>query len=414
MTLKIFQGALQDDISSLEVERLTAACLCILFFAVLNPFLALCLIAALSLFLRIPLLIFITFASLSFSLFFFRREYGVEFYPGISGDDIPAYISLYLANEGLTFFNLLSRFIVAPNGNEILWHLPWSIALNQFGISVENFVFLHYLLNFVMLFIALFFLSSRHWVILAAVYFFLTPLTVDGLTHIWRQQLAGSMFILGVGLKYRRKSRLGDWLIFITPLIHLSMLFFLSVYCLYLLMRHFGTFMHKSRFILSMIILMGIVFIFLPSAVVFLDSLGIERISSYYNGKVDTMRLLLIFFVYAMPMLSVYLLFKTDDINRLFFVLSFSVFSIAFLLPGSSGIYDRLFLFTFPLMGIYFYRSLICQLTARTQIIFLIAIFLLAYYRMYLPTMDGYGVMSFLANGDAFNPFIGLINLLIS
>jgi len=237
---------------------------------------------------------------------------------------------------------------------------------------------------------------------------------VDGLTHIWRQQLAGSMFILGVGLKYRRKSRLGDWLIFITPLIHLSMLFFLSVYCLYLLMRHFGTFMHKSRFILSMIILMGIVFIFLPSAVVFLDSLGIERISSYYNGKVDTMRLLLIFFVYAMPMLSVYLLFKTDDINRLFFVLSFSVFSIAFLLPGSSGIYDRLFLFTFPLMGIYFYRSLICQLTARTQIIFLIAIFLLAYYRMYLPTMDGYGVMSFLANGDAFNPFIGLINLLIS
>jgi hypothetical protein len=394
--------------------RLLASLLCALLFLVVNPFLALFLIAVTSFFIRVPLLPFLCSAAPAFAVFFFRREYGMDWYPGVSGDDVPSYIGLYEGNYGYTFADLWGRFIAAPNGNEILWHAPWWFLQNTFSVSNESFVFLHYLANFVALILTLRLLSRRYWIVFMVVYFFLTPLTVDGIAHIWRQQLAFSLFVSGVALKYERGSRAGGWLIHISPFMHVSMVFFLVTFWTFLLLRRFGAFDRKLWFVLLLAMLMMIVPALASLAVTSLDSLGVARIMSFFESDGGSvLRIYLLLLVYAVPMLAAFFWLRTDDIDRLFMMLCFAVFSIVLALPGANGIYDRLLMFSLPLMGLYFYRCLLRNFPARWHVPIFIAIFALGSYRLYLPTRESNGVMAFVADGQGLDPTMGLLRLLV-
>src|SRR5687767_3487628 len=75
--------------------------LTVLLFVCVNPFLALFVLAVTSFYLPVPKWIFIVMGSLAFAVFFFNREYGMDWYPGISGDDVPHYVGLYVENYGL-------------------------------------------------------------------------------------------------------------------------------------------------------------------------------------------------------------------------------------------------------------------------------------------------------------------------
>jgi hypothetical protein len=391
-----------------------AGLLCVMLFLFVNPFLALFLVAIASFFVRVPLIIFLCSAAPTFALFFFRREYGMEWYSGASGDDVPAYIALYDANYGLTFAELLERFMEAPNGNEILWHAPWSFLLNAFDAGDQTFVFLHYLANFLFLIVALRLLSSRYWIALLVVYFFLTPLTVVGIAHIWRQQLALSLFLAGVALKYERRSRTGEWLIHASPFMHVSLVFFLLAYWTFILLRRLRTFDHNLRFVVLLVMLMMIVPALSSLAVAFLDSLGMARILSFFEtGESSVLRVYLLLLGYAVPMLGAFFWLRTDDMDRLFLVLCFAVFSIVLALPGANGIYDRLLMFSLPLMGLYFYRCLIRNFPARWYMPVLTAIFALGCYRLYLPTRENNGVLAFVADGEGLDPAMGLLRLLV-
>jgi hypothetical protein len=393
--------------------RTLAGLLCVLLFLVINPFLALFLIAIASFYVRVPLLAFLGSAAPAFAMFFFRREYGIEWYAG-AGDDVPAYIALYEGNYGYTLGDLWRRFIEAPNGNEILWHAPWSFMLNEFGVSNEDFVFLHYLANFVALILTLRLLSSRYWIAFMVVYFFLTPLAVVGVAHIWRQQLALSLFVAGVALKFERRSRAGDWLIHVSPFMHVSLVFFLLAYWSFLLLRRFGAFERKLRFVLLLGLLMAIVPALSSLAVAFLDSIGVARIMSFFqDGEGSVVRVYLLLLGYAVPMLGIFFWLRTSDTDRLFLVLCFAVFSIVLALPTANGIYDRLLMFSLPLMGLYFYRCLLANFPARGRVPVLAAIFALGCYRLYLPTLEDDGVMAFVADGRGFDPTMGLLRLLV-
>jgi hypothetical protein len=82
-------------------------------------------------------------------------------------------------------------------------------------------------------------------------------------------------------------------------------------------------------------------------------------------------------------------------------------------LPGANGIYDRLLMFTLPLMGLYFFRLFLRYFSPLWRAPALVFIFALGTYRMYLPTIEHNGVLYFLAYGHGFDPFMGLIRMLV-
>jgi hypothetical protein len=103
---------------------------------------------------------------------------------------------------------------------------------------------------------------------------------------------------------------------------------------------------------------------------------------------------------------------KNDDLNNLFMVLCFSVFSIVMALPAASGIYERLLMFVLPLLGIYLYRCVILNFSARWQLPVIVVAFVFGATRLYLPTRDQSGPMFFLAYGHGFDPLMGVLKML--
>jgi hypothetical protein len=264
-------------------DAIVLSLLSVLLFLALNPFLALLVLALIAVFRRIPPLVFVVVASLSFALFFFSRDLGIEWYLG-STDDVPDYIETYKETYGLNLAGLWDFFLESPNGHELLWSIPvWALA-NLFDVSDASFVFLHYLAIFLAVFLALSTFSTRYLVPLVLVYFFLTPISIDAISHIWRQQMAFSVLLAGIGLYTVRGMRIGKWFIYLSPLVHLSSLFFLMGFLTFRLIKANRGFDNKLKFSVALLVILGIVPLLSSAAVAYLDSLGLARIMSYFEG----------------------------------------------------------------------------------------------------------------------------------
>jgi hypothetical protein len=388
---------------------------CLLAFLLLNPFLALFLLALLALFQRVPPWSFIVPATVAFALFFYSREFGVEWYPGMAEDDVPTYVALYNSDFGVSFAELLQRFFEVPNGNEPLWHLPWWALTNGLDASDKTFIFLHYLVNFLTLFLALYALSTRFLVPFVLVYFFLIPISIDGLAYVWRQELACFVFLAGAGLYVARGKRIGKWIVYLTPLIHLSCLFFVAAFMVFESLRKHRAFDDTGKVILVLMLILVAVPAASAVAVGYLDSLGLSRIMGYFEGRgTDWGRVVLLIGVYALPQLIAFLTLRNDDVNRLFLVLCFAVFSIVLALPAANGIYDRLLMFTLPLLSLYLFRCLIENFAAGWRIVAIMLVFGVGVMRLQGLSANGYGAGSYLAFGHAFDPTMGVLKMLIS
>lgn len=388
--------------------------LCVALFTLVNPFFALFILALLAAYRPIPTSVFVVSASLSFAAFFYFRDYGVDWYYN-SSDDVPIYIGVYRDLKGESLSDLFYNFFSAPNGNEPLWHFPWWLLANVLDASEDTFVFLHYLLIFLFAFLALLSLSRKYLIALALIYLLLTPISIDSIVHIWRQQLAFSMFVAGVGLHLVRGQRIGKWLVFLSPLMHLALVFFVLGFLIFQLLRNADGFNNKLKFSVALVLVMTVVPFLSSLAVTYLDSLGLARIMSYFEGTgEDATRVYLVLGIYAIPMLLAFYLLKGDDTNNLFMVLCFSVFSIVSALPAANGVYDRLLMFVVPLMGFYFFRSALINFSSRYHVLIITLVFISGMARLYLPTRDQSGTMYFLAFGNAFDPSMGLMKMLVS
>jgi hypothetical protein len=387
--------------------------LCMLLFLLLNPFLALFLLAIFALCERVPPWSFILPATISFTMFFYSREYGIAWYAGSSTDDVPTYIEMFNSDYGLTFVGLLLRFVVVPSGNEPLWHLPWWFLANAFDATDFTFVFLHYVAIFLALFVALYTLSSRFLVPFVLVYFFLAPTSVDGVAHIWRQEFASFVFLAGVGLYLVRGQKSGRWIIYLTPLLHLSSLFLVAVFLLFELLRKRRAFDNKAKVLFILIVILLAVPAASTTAVVYLDSIGLHRIMLYFEGTgVDPIRVYLLIIAYALPQLAAYWMLRNDDLNRLILMLCFAVFSIVLALPAANGIYDRLLMSTLPLWALFMFRCLLMNFTLGWRIPAVMLIFLVGSVRMYIPATNGDGPGAYLAFGHALEPTMGLLKVM--
>jgi hypothetical protein len=385
----------------------------IILFLMVNPFLALFLLSLLAMRCRVPTLSFIIPASISFALFFYSREFGIDWYPG-SSDDVPTYIYMYNINQGVSVSELFVRFFDSPSGNEPLWHLTWWVLKNGLDATGNTFVFLHYLVIFLMLFLALYSLSSRYLVPFALVYFFLIPISVDGVAHIWRQQLASFIFLAGAGLYLVRGQKIGKLFIYISPLFHLSGLFFVSTFLLFVWLRKLRVFGSRFKMLFIIALILVICPIVLPVAVKFLDLIGLQRIQTYFLGSgVDQIRVYLVLGVYGSVLLAAFFLLRNDDVNRLFLIMCLSVFGLVLMFPGANGIYDRLLMVTLPLLALFLFRCIMLNFHVIWRIQFITLVFFVGLIRLYAPTVSGYGPGSYLAFGHAFDPFMGLFKMLI-
>lgn len=393
-------------------DSVLAGLISITLFLFVNPFLSLFLLALISMIHRVPTLAFIVPASITFAVFFFSREFGIDWYPG-STDDIPKYIELYQANEGVSLYGLLENFVYRPSGNEPLWQVIWWTLLHGFGGSDNTFVFLHYLLNFSVLFLALHALSARYFIPLALVYLFLIPISIDGLAHIFRQELSSFIFLAGVGIYLNTGRRLGKLFIYLSPLFHLSSLFWVAAFILFENLRKRRLFENRKKISLILLFLLLVCPIMLSITVTILDYLGVYNIIGYFEGRgVDKIRVYLLIGAYCGIQLLAFFLLRHDDLNHLILIMCVAVYSLVIALPAANGIYDRLLITALPLLSVYLFRSLLENFHVSWRVPSLIVIFSIGLMRLYSSSVDGNGPAAYLAFGNAFDPSMGLIKTL--
>jgi hypothetical protein len=247
------------------------------------------------------------------------------------------------------------------------------------------------------------------------VYLLLTPISIDSIAHIWRQQLAFSMFLAGSGLYAVRGLRVGKWIIYLSPIMHISVIFFVLAFLTFQLVKESNGFENKLKFAIVLVLIMTIVPYLSTIAVASLDAIGLQRIMSYFEGYgEDVTRIYMILGLYAIPMLAAFYVLKNDDLNNLFMVLCFAVFSIVAALPAANGIYDRLLMFVLPLWGIYFFRWVLINFSTRWVTPIVVLAFIIGGTRLYIPTLNQSGTMYFLAYGHAFDPFMGVLKMLVT
>jgi hypothetical protein len=343
-------------------------------------------------------------------MFFFLREYDVIW--SASSDDVPTYVLLYFSNKGISLVEIFERFLKSPGNNEPLWHLPFWVLLNIFKGSEGTFIFAHYFLIFFFLFYSLFFLSHRYFIILIFGYFFLAPVAIDSVFHIWRQQIASSIFLLGTISYLGKKNKKGLYLILLSPLFHLVCLFFVAIFIYFNFLRKKKLIETNTKFIF---------FAFLISiSFVLLFNLGINLLASFNLDRVlmyaedsdsNQFRLLVVLSILMGAMIFTHIKYKSDDLNKFLIIITFVVTSMSIAFPNVGSIFGRLAYFTVPLTALYFIRWFIINMPRKYFMSFVLFIFFSGMYRILPLIMEKRASAQFLAFNHPLDLFMGIFKM---
>jgi hypothetical protein len=387
-------------------NQLVAGVLCVVMFLFINPFLAVFFVALISFISNVPKCVYSIFASLSFALIFYARDYGVSW--AGSTDDIPNYIIYFHSNDNLSIGDIFTRFFLIPSGTEPIWHILCWVLINIFHASDSDFIFTYYLILFLFLFACFLILSKEHYTLFAVIFFFLTPASMDALFHIWRQELALLVYLIGISLQLVRNKRSGLFLIYITPLIHLSFLYFVILFSVYLYFKNKGTTNTKRKYLFFLAIVSILVSLFYITGVTLLDASGLEAVTGYSSDSGENKaRIFIVVIINTCLLLLTYVYLKNDDLNKFFLVLFFPILAIIFSFPGSNAIYGRLSIAVLPMLGIYIFRCFLLNFSNKLLPFLTVIIFLTGSLRIYL----AYPVFctQFLAYCHLFDPTLGIV-----
>ena len=346
----------------------------------------------------------------SFSLFFFNRDYGVDFYFN-ANDDVPVYVTYFLKLSDYSFLDIINNFIIFPSGNEPLWQLFWLPVNLIFQGNTDVFIFLHYFLIFyLLLFISKsVFTKNPELVFILLLTFF--QFTLYNVTHLWRQFLAFEIFIIGV-LSFKKSSRI--ILIFSSFLIHLSSLYYIVLYYGYIFLNKFIKSVHK-KIIFSLVLL----FLFFNTIAFFLGEY-FERIAYYTQGLTSERNFqslksvlfsVILFLSYKK---SAYL--KNKKI--LYYITSIS-FLLPLIIPQFNALYDRFYSLSFILLAIFLIISSLniesfkILIKSKFNLGIFTALLILSSIKLITEYFANIGVVSYLASGKFLSPFSGLFFNLI-
>ena len=346
----------------------------------------------------------------SFSLFFFNRDYGIDFYSN-ANDDVPVYVNYFLRLSDYSFLDIINNFIISPFGNEPLWHLFWLPVNLIFQGNTDIFIFLHYFLIFyLLLYISkTVFSKNPELVFILLLTFF--QFTLYNVTHLWRQFLAFEIFIIGV-LSFKKSSRI--ILIFSSFLIHLSSLYYIILYYGYIFLNKFI----KSVYI-KIIFSLLIIFLFFNTIAFFLGEY-FERIAYYTQGLSADRNLQSLKSVLFSVILFLSYKKSADLKNKkiLYYIASTS-FLLPLIIPQFNALYDRFYSLSFILLAIFLIissfniESFKILIKSKFNLGIFTTLFILSSYKLITEYFTNIGVISYLASGKSLSPFSGIFFNLI-
>ena len=186
------------SISNNKFERIVLNLLIILIFVIINPIYALFLCGFLNFASsRINFFIFSFMFTLSFSLLFFLNDYNLTTNHIINAD-LNFYILSFQEIDKLSWYGIILRFILLPNGNEFLYWFYVKIANILFFGNADIFVFFHRFITFLLIAYLGKLIHSRKYVIVIVCILFLSYHIFNNVFQIWRQNTAFLIFFIGL------------------------------------------------------------------------------------------------------------------------------------------------------------------------------------------------------------------------
>ena len=300
-----------------------------------------------------------------------------------------------------------------PGNNEPLWHFPFWVLLNVFNASENTFIFIHYLLIFLLLIGTLITMSPKYFIILLLGYFFLTPVSIDSIFHIWRQQLASTLFLLGSYVYLIKHKKQGLILIYISVFVHLVCLYFLGIFLFFNFLRKRNMIKKNTIFFIYALLISLSFFLLFNVALNFLASLNLDRVLMYGEDSSGfDIRLLIVLSIFIVSVAFMHIRYGNDFFNMLIVFISFVTIINSFLLPFASSIFGRLAYFTIPLIGIYFLRSFLKNLSQKWIPLLVLLIFFSGLMRIIVIINNGRASAQFLSFEHPLDPFMGLVKMI--
>lgn len=345
----------------------------------------------------------------SFSLFFFNREYDVNFYLD-STDDVPIYIDYYLRLSTSSILDIFDNFLKSPSGNEPFWHLIWWVVNKATNSNVNIFIFLHYLLIFYFFAKISLALFPKRFEFLFLLILFLFPVTLYNICHIWRQILSFEFFLFGSILFYQNNKKFSGLIYIILSVItHVSSFYFFIIFLSFNIFFNFALKLTKKNIIIfGSLIILTISF----GINILLSVLGetFVRLSNYTDGaSANRDGIGVKLFIYILITVYGFVRIRFTKFNSFLFINIITLFILPFIIPSFNAIYDRYFSLALTLLSVYL--SLISVYTYKGRLyskdIFLfytISFLLIAsFIKLYFEYSKGIGVISFIGSSSAFH-----------
>jgi hypothetical protein len=332
--------------------------LVLLLFSLLNPFLALIFLSLIRLPSKKAEWVFHLMFSIAFAVFFYSRDFGVDFYLNAS-DDVPVYLYLFDGYYTSSFGDLFVKFLQSPSGYEFGFHFFWKFW-SFFTFSSTGLIFLNYLFYFFLLSIFSSKISKYYFPFLILGYFFIFPISLYSIAHIWRQQMAMFVFYIAVtNFLNNSNTKLNRLLIWFTPLIHLTSIYFVGLFYVFQFFENKKNLDIKNIFKVITIFFIS-QFLLIQFVIRLFEYIGLTKFLGYLGGySMDKSQFFIYLPFYIIITLIVFMYLNKNKTNNFFITLILVCLTIPFSMPQFNSLYDRFINISLPLLGLFFAKYII-------------------------------------------------------
>jgi len=233
----IFSGEIRTPIDRERLVSITGIrfALCSLSFLILNPFLALFILTLYSLYVdnsvkqtKQILLIF----AFALAIFYASRDIWV-----LPDDDAAVYVQKYLMDQDDSLASIVSRFLLFPPTNEVLYFSGMWIIVKLLNPGIQTLLFILHLGQLTLLSLAAYLVSRRYAVFFLFIFFFGIPDPNTNFMTIWRATLAQLIFMIGTLIYFKGNPKTGRIVILASLGFHVTLMLFIFIFELYIFVR---------------------------------------------------------------------------------------------------------------------------------------------------------------------------------
>ncbi len=252
----------------------------VLLFVFVNPIYVLFFCAFLNLInTKINFWIFSFMFALSFSLFFYLKDYGSI----ASNSDLYWHINTFKTLDNLSWSEIILRFIRSPHANEPFFWIYAKLIMTFISSNVSFFVFFHYFITFVLIAYLGKIVNANKFVIIILCVLFTNFGVLFNLYQVWRHTFSFLMLMIGIfSFDARKKNLLPRFFIYSSWLFHLSsapLIIFFEIFAFFTQKNH----KYELRKLFSMKIIGYVILVVLIFTLLTKFGLAIGQTFGIYN-----------------------------------------------------------------------------------------------------------------------------------